>query len=380
MASSYRKSKNKRNMRRAITVVALLVFIAAIVFLIITLTKDTQIPEMLETPTSTPQATSTPGVAANVEALVISEVLTSNEFNLVLDDGRAPDWIELYNGTDSEIALNGYGLSDNPDQPFKFTFPAMSIMPGQYLLILCGGEEETNGRLETRFNLSSDADETITLVTPSEEIVATLPLPEMEADISYGLNENAEYLYFAEPSPGEANRGQTSETPIFEGMSSNSAVLINEYSDANDFGISDEDGDRSDWVEIKNASNETVDLSGYALSDNPDNPNKWILPPTQLASGEILLVFLSGKDRTEGELHTSFMFGSEDPSLQLTDASGRKADVVYYDEFATGNVSKGRDIANPENWLYYLEPTPGLNNTTQGFSQIDKSTATLPPA
>ena len=46
-------------------------------------------------------------------ALVINEVVSSNRRCLVDSAVGTPDWIELYNGTDEDINLAGYGLSDN---------------------------------------------------------------------------------------------------------------------------------------------------------------------------------------------------------------------------------------------------------------------------
>ena len=50
-------------------------------------------------------------------------------------DGEYPDWIEIYNPGQSTINLQGYGLSDDPADPFKWTFPNMSIAAGEYLVV-----------------------------------------------------------------------------------------------------------------------------------------------------------------------------------------------------------------------------------------------------
>ena len=47
--------------------------------------------------------------------------------------------------------------------------------------------------------------------------------------------------------------------------------------------------------QISNRGTETVSLSGCALSDNPKNPAKWVIPEgTALAPGENLVVYASG--------------------------------------------------------------------------------------
>lgn len=74
----------------------------------------------------------------------------------------------------------------------------------------------------------------------------------------------------------------------------------------NDGCIVDEDGNFSDWIELGNAGDEPVSLEGWYLSDKQDEPNRWQLPAVTLEPGEYLLVFASGKNRQEGELHTDF--------------------------------------------------------------------------
>ena len=74
-------------------------------------------------------------------------------------------------------------------------------------------------------------------------------------------------------------------------------ALINEFMASNTTTIQDEDGDYPDWIEIYNPTDSPIDLTGYGLSDRPDNPFRWILPTYILNPDQHLLVFASGKDR-----------------------------------------------------------------------------------
>jgi hypothetical protein len=86
-----------------------------------------------------------------------------------------------------------------------------------------------------------------------------------------------------------------------------SPLVINELLTANRTGLTDADGDYSDWVEIYNRSSQPVNLSGWFLTDDPARPQKWAFPDVTLGAREYLLVFASGKERATGtELHTSF--------------------------------------------------------------------------
>ncbi len=74
-------------------------------------------------------------------------------------------------------------------------------------------------------------------------------------------------------------------------------IIINEVMATNHSFISDEDGSFEDWIEIKNIDTNPINLSGYGLSDDPENPRKWIFPDYIVQPGELLLVWASGKDR-----------------------------------------------------------------------------------
>ena len=75
-------------------------------------------------------------------------------------------------------------------------------------------------------------------------------------------------------------------------------VLINEICPRNASVIFDEDKEFSDWIELYNTSDDTVNLKDYFLSDNLSNLEKWQFPEVIIPPDSFLLVFASGKDRT----------------------------------------------------------------------------------
>ena len=104
------------------------------------------------------------------------------------------------------------------------------------------------------------------------------------------------------------------------------APLISEFCPDNATIIADSDGDFSDWIELHNPDATPVDLGGYALTDDVDDPQKWVFPVgTTLASGEFLTVFASDKNRdvAGAELHTNFRLsaGGEYLALVAPDSS-----------------------------------------------------------
>ena len=89
--------------------------------------------------------------------------------------------------------------------------------------------------------------------------------------------------------------------------------VISEFMASNDETLLDEDGNSSDWIEIWNPDETSVDLGGLYLTDATNNLLKWQFPAITLVADERLVVFASGKDRmvVPGQLHTNFKLAAE---------------------------------------------------------------------
>ena len=85
-------------------------------------------------------------------------------------------------------------------------------------------------------------------------------------------------------------------------------LRISEFAAVNDGPLLDEDGEKSDWIEINNAGTNSVNLDGWYLTDTAGNLTKWRFPATNMPPNGYLVVFASNKDRrTPGApLHTNF--------------------------------------------------------------------------
>ncbi len=148
-----------------------------------------------------------------------------------------------------------------------------------------------------------------------------------------------------------------------------SDLIINEFLAVNGSGLTDADGDYSDWIEIYNRGSQAVNLSGWSLTDDPQQPQKWTFPNISLGSKQYLIVFASGKDRqgTEpgAELHTNFKLNRDGEFLALYNVlENRLMDALLpsYPE-QSPDISYGR--TSPDSTFNYLAtPTPGGPNDT----------------
>lgn len=145
---------------------------------------------------------------ALAQELVINEIVTSNTSINTDEDGEYQDWVELYNNSALSVNLAGYGLTDDAAVPFKWTFPAVTMNPGTYLLIYCSDKNRTvvGQPLHTNWKISSGG-ETITLTNAASVTVSSYPATVIPQNMSSGHSPDATgpLMFFPTPTPGAAN-------------------------------------------------------------------------------------------------------------------------------------------------------------------------------
>lgn len=145
--------------------------------------------------------------------LYINEVCSHNKSSFTDSLGKASDWVELYNGSNSDIDLSGYGLSDNKDKPMKFVFPSgTSIKKGQYLIIVLSKDKTDMSELHTGFALSKSG-ESLLLSSPDGKVIQKIEIPALSEDSTYGRLTDGSFSVMT-PTPASANRSAPAE-PIF---------------------------------------------------------------------------------------------------------------------------------------------------------------------
>ncbi len=96
-------------------------------------------------------------------------------------------------------------------------------------------------------------------------------------------------------------------------------AVISEFAASNNGSILDEDGDSSDWIEIRNSGNTALNLQNWKLTDDDGDLAKWVFPSVTLQPGQLIVVFASAKDRrvAGSELHTNFSLSKSGEYLAL---------------------------------------------------------------
>ena len=157
-------------------------------------------------------------------------------------------------------------------------------------------------------------------------------------------------------------------------------VVITEFMASNTNGLQDEDGDYSDWVEIFNGGTNTVNLSGWHLTDDANDLTKWTFPSIELPPNGFLVVFASGKDRRipTAPLHANFSLNAGGEYLALVKPDGQTVASAYNYPQQYANISYGLGQNVTATWnlttnatLYAYVPsnnTLGLSWTSNSFS------------
>jgi len=139
---------------------------------------------------------------------------------------------------------------------------------------------------------------------------------------------------------------------------------IAEFLADNRGGLRDEDGTASDWIELFNPGTRPISLDGWFLTDSTNRLAKWRIPNVSLATNAHLVVFASGKNRTNtsGRLHTSFKLNDDGGYLALVMPDGTSVASEYRYARQRKNVSYGITRTPSVAERFFSPATPGTAN------------------
>jgi len=147
-------------------------------------------------------------------------------------------------------------------------------------------------------------------------------------------------------------------------------LYINELV-ANNTTFHDNYGETDDWLELFNASSESINLSGYYLSDELDNLAKWqITTDIIIESGEFALFWLDN-DIEQGHNHASFKLNKSGETVFLSKEIAGELTIVSALAFPSlpEDISYGRKEDGEATLVSFGQATPASsNNNTLLFS------------
>lgn len=144
--------------------------------------------------------------------LSINEIMIYNRNSIKDRDGDFSDWIEIHNQTEEEINLDGFGLTDNTDNLFKWKFVDVVIQPNSFLLVWASGKNRNEDiqNLHTNFKLGTN-DDVVILTSPDESWSDIALIEDTGENISYGRKpDGGETFYtFHNGTPRKSNAIET---------------------------------------------------------------------------------------------------------------------------------------------------------------------------
>lgn len=115
-------------------------------------------------------------------------------------------------------------------------------------------------------------------------------------------------------------------------------LVINEFMASNSDYVSDLAGEFDDWIELYNNSNELIDLTGFFLSDDFSNVDKWAFPENTIIDGDSYLIVWADEDDDQAsndELHANFKLDADGEILILSNDQGDIIDLIEFGEQVT---------------------------------------------
>jgi len=316
------------------------------------------------------------------DSLVINEIMYSPAI-------PGAEFVELYNNSSdftfdlSNLRLNG----------LDYTFPEGSMIAPNNFLVLAEDLAAFNaaypGGIPVAGVFKGELDfdgETLTLIkpgpTPAQDVSINKvryanqppwPVLATNSGVSLQLVDPAQGTVrvanwaigsgAGSSSPGAANSVQTS-LPAFP------PLWINEVQPENVSGIKDNAGQYEPWIELYNASANTVSLDGFFLANNYTNLTQSAFPPgSSISPGEFKIIFADGQpsQSTETELHAAFRLSPGSGSLALVgpDVFGQPQvlDFVDYNAVRSGRSYGSFPDGQPFARFEFFSVTPGNTNS-----------------
>ncbi len=300
------------------------------------------------------------------------------------------EWVEIHNAGAAPVDLTGWRLADNRAED---SIPATTLAPGAYLIV--GGGAELAAVLPAGVTLVvvedgrignglANGGDRVLLIDPAgatvdgvswggDQTISDVTPPPLGQTLSRGdggwmaatPSPGAPHTAAPAPPPAEAAPApEASDAPAEEQISPSplriTEILPNAGEGARDAAF--------EWVEVRNAGSEPIDLTGWTLADNiaVDVLPGGVVPPdgyltiggsAEAAEGAADVVLEDGRIGN-GLANTGDV-------VTLRDPEGRLVDEVAYGQGSVPLPEAGRSIAlRGDGWVLNGAPSPGSGDVT----------------
>jgi hypothetical protein len=313
-----------------------------------------------------------------IENISINEICASNS-TYPDESSEYDDWIELYNAGMDTVDLAGLFLTDNYSVPEKHMLPITDsdetlIYPGAFKLLWADGQPE-QGLCHLDFKLDKDSGKVALVQEQRGRIVFldSISYDTQYKNYSYGRYPDGANMWYVldGKTPGDSNF-------LIERQNILKDIYINEFCTKNSI-YADESDEYDDWIELYNAGNETINLSGLFLTDSLANPLKFMMSmpgsdETLIYPGAFKLLWADGQPE-QGLCHLDFKLDKDGGEIALIQQYNGRFVVLDSVQYLTQteNYTYGRYADGMDNWLFFDEGgTPGESNIYTNISRSEK--------
>jgi hypothetical protein len=284
-------------------------------------------------------------------SLVVLNEVFANNISVPESDGSTPDWLELYNRSDSAVDVSGSSLTDDRGAPRKWVFPSPTIVPSRGFLRVFFDDRAPASDRNTGFGISKNGDAVywFELGPGGIRLLDSISFGLQAANFSIGrVSSTSTNWLLTLPTPG---------APNLTAPTGNSALVrINEWL------ANPAQGD--DWFEIYNPDLNPLALGGLFLSDNLNLRTEFrIAPLSFIGVGPYAFQkFEVGGGSARRANQTNFKLSASGEALAIFSADGTLIDGVTFTNQQAG-VSEGRFPDGSANIIKFPEgASPGASN------------------
>ncbi|MBC8378811.1 MAG: lamin tail domain-containing protein [Planctomycetes bacterium] len=275
--------------------------------------------------------------------LMINEVLAHSH-------GTDPDIIELYCEGASSFDMEDMSITDDPNEPRKYVFPAgTTINPGQYLVYYADLSLDP-GHLGFSLYSNGEGLYLYDKLASGGGLIDSVEFGIQPNSISIGRVGWAKDWKLTYQTFGQANEVCPLDNP--------KNIKINEWLANGQVLFED------DFIELYNPGKQPVDLSGFYISDDAAARRaKHRFADLSFIAGEGYVYLFADDDESEGADHLNFNLSSDHETITLMDQDLKVIDKVTYLSQTT-DVSEGRSPNGSGTFAFFDLPTPGIMNKT----------------
>ena len=302
------------------------------------------------------------GPCSRLTPIVISEIMYKPAPRA---DGNNLEYIELYNSNPYFEDISGFQLVSGS---MSYTFPAGTILAGGAFLVAAASPQSIQNvygitNVVGPYTGSLKKADTLQLLDEQGAILLTIPYSNVYP-WPVAARGTGHSLVLANPTYGEgdprawdisdATGGSPGQNEVFRPSPLRNVVI-------NELLAHSENPSVLQFVELYNHSNQTNDLSGCILTDDPAT-NKFVLPAGTLVGPRGFVSFNSSQ--------LGFALDGSGGTIYLIRPDGsRVLDAVQFEAQADG-VSFGRWPDGANAFYPLAAPTPGTNNSPVQIGDI----------